>query len=658
MAPKFGQEPSPLLQKLWLQVLGYGLGILTYGLLLQLTLPAWLSAFFQKGFILPLLAFSLWCLSFRLRHRLEPFISFGITLVIFALPLTLLWSTGRTGSALIGGILPWSDTVGYFRIAQSLLDGRDVYLGFSRPFFPGYLAVLLGLAQRNLMVVQALLTGGVAIACYLASREVRRTHGNVVAVTMLTGIFLFFTPYLGSLMTENLGIVMGALSFALLWRGATQRRQDLLLLGIFLLTLGLCARMAAIFILPLVVWWGDRLLHQRRHPGWFFWKGMGLVILGLGLNALCSQIISDTPYVSFGNYSFVLYGLLTGGKWSSAINSYPEMAQMSPSEQATFVYGLCRDIIRQDPFSLPVGLVRAYGTTLGEGTARLLIRFVQGVPLWFLINVVVRPLLLVGIAICLWAGRQRPRALQALTVFRERSPVYGLLLAYVAGTWLSAPLAPISDALWRPYATTMIGLYALLGLGLGAVVLSVGELWQRRQGNLPPRELWLQSPTHWGRYPLASLLGFLVMGMAVLGPLGMKALIPQYVEAQSPCLGGQITVPVYINLTNAIYLHGEQAIAQSRVPNLRVSDFQEGLQPLLIRPEQRTLGLALKRLQPGNTLLPSVNHASRLMLLRTELMPEHSGHYIACGKVEPFPRSSSPERTFLRVSSLHPQLPT
>jgi hypothetical protein len=134
----------------------------------------------------------------------------------------------------------------------------------------------------------------------------------------------------------------------------------------------------------------------------------------------------------------------------------------------------------------------------------------------------------------------------------------------------------------------------------------------------------------------------------------MKAFIPHPGKVQSPCLGEQIAVPTYITPTNAIHLRGNRAIAQSRVPHLRVSDFREGLRPLLVRKELRTLGLALKRLQVGSTLIPSVKHQSRFMLLPTELMPEHSGHYIACGNVEPFPRTSSPERTFLRVSSLHP----
>jgi hypothetical protein len=387
------------------------------------------------------------------------------------------------------------------------------------------------------MVVQALLTGGVAIACYLAIREVHRTYGGLVAATAMTGIVLFFTPYLGSLMTENLGIVMGALSFALLWRGATQRRQGLLLLGIFLLTLGLCARMAAVFILPLVVWWADRLFHQHRLPGRFFWQGMGLVVLGFGLNSLFSQMISDTPYVSFGNYAFVLYGLLTGGTWSSIIKDYPEMAQLSQSEQPAFIYSLCMDIIRQNPFSLPMGMVRAYGTTLVEGSSRFLVRFVQGVPLWMLVNVFVRPLLLVAIAVCVWAGRQRPKVLQSLTVFQERSPVYGLLLAYVVGTWLSAPLAPIYDAGWRPYATTMIGLYALLGIGLWAVVLTLKDLWQRRQGKIPSQAAWFQPSTHWERYPLASLLGFLIIGDIPPGTVGDESIHSTPWEGSKPMPG-------------------------------------------------------------------------------------------------------------------------
>ena len=88
-----------------------------------------------------------------------------------------------------------------------------------RPLFPGLLAVLLTLTGRNLMASLGILTAITAGACYLAAKEIQRTHGAEAAAFVLTILFLFYRYNSGLVMSESLGVTLGALGFVLIWRG-------------------------------------------------------------------------------------------------------------------------------------------------------------------------------------------------------------------------------------------------------------------------------------------------------------------------------------------------------------------------------------------------------------------------------------------------------
>lgn len=110
-------------------------------------------------------------------------IGLTLTLVVFGLPLSGLWTSGISTSALIGGLLPFSDAGGYFNDARRLLDGV-LFPDFSarRSMFAGMLAAVLGLTGRNLQLTLAILVAVTAISCYLAGREVQLSHGTAAGV--------------------------------------------------------------------------------------------------------------------------------------------------------------------------------------------------------------------------------------------------------------------------------------------------------------------------------------------------------------------------------------------------------------------------------------------------------------------------------------------
>jgi len=630
-----------------------------FALLLHLGLPSdfgfWILA--DRVWLGAIALLSLF-LSFRQTHRLEPYLSFSVALLLFGLPLAAIWSTGTTSLAAIGGILPWSDAVKYVRIGHRLLDAGFIDLGFSRPFFPGFLAVLLDITGRDLMAVQAMLTAAPAIACYLTSREIRRTLGALPAALVLASLLLFYSHFIGALMTESLGLILGTLGFAVLWRGGVQRREDLLLLGIFLVTLGLCARMAAIGVLPLLLLWGTLLMaRQGGKPGLFLLKGSGLILLGFALNSLLSRLISGGNYMSFGNYSYVLYGLLTGGNWQSVLKDHPEIASLPGAQQVQEIYRLCLEIIRSDPMSLVSGVLRSWDAMLKQGSARLIPPLIPWISLQTWLHYLIRPLLAIGLGIALIGGRVNRPWLKRFTPLQTRSPVYGLLLAYIGGTLLSAPFAPLWDGGWRPYAVTLVGCYAVVGLGVWAVLQGGQDLIravfrQPAAAEKPQEEAMSLASQGWESYSTAAVLGWLLTGVIIFGPLWVMATAKVPTMGPKPCPADMETAFVYIHPHVALHLQRDNDLARTHLPQVRLSDFRQGLQPL--EKSQPALVNALGQLEPGQTLLSSLLTKSRLILIDTPLMPAQAGPYFACGRVEPFPGPPSPERTFLRVSAFHP----
>ena len=184
--------------------------------------------------------------AYRLSGWTGTLASLSLTLILFALPLLALWNSGDSFDGAMGGLLPSTDASGYYWDARRVLEG-DTFSTFSsrRPLFPGMLAALLGLTQQNLQVTLAVLVAINAISCFFLAREIQRTHGTVTGLLVITILFLFYRGYAGIVFTENLGLAMGAVGFALLWRGASQRRVNHCLLGLFLLTLALNARAGA-----------------------------------------------------------------------------------------------------------------------------------------------------------------------------------------------------------------------------------------------------------------------------------------------------------------------------------------------------------------------------------------------------------------------------
>lgn len=396
------------------------------------------------------------------------------------------WTSAVSDHSLLAGFFPLSDSSSYLDSSIRLWrDGELSSVMSRRPLTSALGAVLFFLCRGDVRCVLAVIVFLVALALTLPVRELIRTHGWWAGYAMFLALFLFYRRFIGTWLSEHTGLALGCLAFALLWRmvHAASRSRVLLVAGLLLLALALCARAGAFFVLPALMLWAGR--HWRGVTRFSF-RSCALAgvaaAAGLGLNAVVLHALGN-PRAAVGNFSYVLYGLVHGGDWTQVLHDHPEVRQLPEIERNQAIYDYAIQRISDHPSSLVAGAARAYGHLLvpnegpccfvrfalqrgirecagfapvaaGGGTARRM-----AANPWPTLQIAANYASLFGLCLLGLVG--------LYFVFRDRLPGSTLLLWAVAGIVASAPFAPPWDAdLMRVYAATMPFMLALPALGL------------------------------------------------------------------------------------------------------------------------------------------------------------------------------------------------
>lgn len=547
-------------------------------------------------------------LAFNLPGRTGALAGLAMTLAAFALPLAGLWSgTVRAGNA-IGGLIPWNDANGYYLNAQRLLEGFSFGSSNfgSRWLFPGLLASLMGLTGQNLQVTLAILVAITAISCFLLAREVQFSHGTAAGVTTLLLSFLFYQPFSGETMTEALGLAMGAIGLAVLWRGAYRRRIGIVWVGMFLLTLALYARPGALLVLPALIAAGAWAFRGRSWISLpFVIGGVSAVGLGVLVNRGMLQVLAPDA-MAFNNFSYTLYGVAVGGKgWKQAWVDYPQLADVADApELARRIYALAFDKIRADPQPMLRFMWDRWRAYLQPWTTRAYSFFdvrhdIPLIPLHALLYDVA----IVGWVAC-WV--------------RRREPAHAFLAAGALGIVASVPL--LTDGGLRVYAATIPISALLVGVGVSLIIEKVKRCAPSRP---PPDTLW----------PHASVVfGLCLAALVVAGPLVTKALSHRPQLAEAPCPDGQDVAYVRVARGSAIHIVGDSTISQARVPQVRLGDFLS----TMVRDAPPRLAEEISQAGPCTTMLSPLNLKDGspvyYLLADTRMMPKQPGIIRACGK--------------------------
>ena len=372
----------------------------------------------------------------------------GIT--AFTFPVLEYWITAQSHGNALAGYIPWADATEYFHCAETHLLGTQSppHCG-KRPFYIAFLTGLLWLTGNSLqlaLLLQSAILGGATV---VLAREVFRTLNAPAALSAYAVIFVFAAALCSGLaMTENIGLVLGTLALALLWRYAHDGPPPLLFVGVCVLAAALSARPGALFVLPALLLWivlyGKGSLLNR-----FALAAAAGLIAASAMALMASPILiaGGTLGSTHSNFSYSVYGLVVGGKgWLQVAIDHPEIfEQDSPKGLTDKVYQLALESFREKPHLFVLGYIKGVAKYFDA-----LFRYATDFkPLRL-------ALLLVPWALGVWAS-----------LWRWREPPCALLLMVQAGIILSSPFL-IYDAHSRAFASTV---------AVDALFVALGMVW-------------------------------------------------------------------------------------------------------------------------------------------------------------------------------------
>jgi hypothetical protein len=323
--------------------------LVLFGSVLAAKIDGRFSSIFATGGISVFVA--IFILSFFLMRKLtntNGFLFKTISIIIFALPLSWVWTSGNSETSFIGGLLPWSDASGYYLGAQQLLSGEKLTLFTSRrPLFSAYLSFFLWLTGKNLLLAAASMTFLVAYSVQLLVIETRKRTGNISGAFLFTLLFFFYRQYAGQFLSLQLGFPLGILSLLSFFRAADSRNWRFTLFGLSLLSLALNARAGAFVILPLLIIWGLMEIRKSISIGLpkYLILGSGAIAVGFLASWSLVQMFGPHGGGNFSNFPYVIYSLAAGNKqWTQFSQDYPEV---DPEPAVVFEYAI--DLIKTKP---------------------------------------------------------------------------------------------------------------------------------------------------------------------------------------------------------------------------------------------------------------------------------------------------------------------
>ena len=496
----------------------------------------------------------------------------GTTILVsalFAVPLLWQWSIPRYDGFVIAGVLPWSDASGYYLGALRLLHGVPLdALSSRRPFFPGFLGVLLSLTGTNLQQTLTLFCILNAVACTLLAHEIRRTFGVVSAAIVLVATFYCYNgyPFVGAVVTEHLGLAMGALGLSAVIRGAATGRAGWLLCGSFLFSMALNARAGALLVLPALVGWalvkdGFRL---ARNNVMFALKVGLAAALGFACNIALLKTAGCQQSKLFSNFGSVLYGMASGYQdWTLVYHEHPGINERE-------IMPLAVEKIRKDPKTWIIGVIRAYKDYFKPST---MFRFLY---LPDRAQQMISYLLFV---------------LGLLSLFRMiatiRNPLSSVLILLNAGILASIPFVPpIDDGIRAMTATIPI-------TGLTAAYL----FGRKRDRNDTP-------PTH-NLADYSGPLGVALTVLCVLGPIVVKYTAKPLVVPSGEYPGGYECIPLEVHKGGYVNIVADDSVSRTRVPIIRRSDYLAAMKGR--EAQYPELWAALNDIEAGQSLITGLN---------------------------------------------------
>lgn len=603
-------EQLPLF--IW-QLICIGISILSFTFILLNYAPSLLrpiSMALRTGFgvVIPITALGMY-LAFRLPGRVGNLFALTATMSLFALGLAGLWASGNTQSVILNGLIPLTDAAGYYTDALRLQYGADVSnFTAMRPLFAGLLSFFLWISNNNLMVAVSIFTAIAGFSCYVASREIQRTHGTEVAVFFLILIFLYYRHHSGTTMSESLSVPVSLLGIALIWRGIYAKHEWTTLFGIGMIALALNIRPGAMFVLPALLLWGGWIFRGgKRFSFKFLGIGVLLIICVFYINNLMIDFVAGPNGVAFENFAWAFYGLSSGGKsWTYIFESHPELQLLKDTEITPAIYKLAFEQILNNPLLIIKGSL-FYWKMFFSSSWYNAYAFVAGENYW--VNEIAR-----------W-GMYVLGILGTIKLYKDqKNPYASLAVAAAMGVLVSVPFVPPTDAYRvRLYAATIPFFILLPGMGLFFIQEKISVRFFKPS--------LIVSPENFSSAASATLIIIFLL----MSPLLIKTNGELPAPPEMTCPPDMDSFFTQYNKGSFINIHRESKVFLDHMPDFHQSTFRRNAHSL----PDINLTTILENVEPPKTIFYSVDLATNqqaFIIIETDLLPEPGSLLHFCGE--------------------------
>jgi hypothetical protein len=418
------------------------------------------------------------------------------------------------------------------------------------------------------------------LCCYYAAREVNRNYGPAAAALTMYLMYVYYRQFIGSTLTESLGLAFGALSLGFLLWGARTHSFRITLCGLFLASLALNVRPGPLFILVLlVVWFAFTFRRSKTLAGLArpFLAGSGVILLAFAINFIMIKALSTPGAALFSRFPPTFYGLVVGGKdWVQVYEDYPAVLKLPAAQQSAAIYAYALDAIRANPGRFAKGISNFFLDFFSAKRGAFTFIHDEMFIRWALFF-----LSFLGIVF--------------LTLKRKDSRST-LLLAGLAGIVLSTPFVPSRDSNWmRTYGAVIPFIVIIPSLSLALFT----------PGGIAVDEEDLEDEENAFRSPGFILPALLVVSV-IAGPFIVKAFTQPPMVKPLVCGPSDTAYAVRINPGSYIRVIADDAAAESRLPDMRISDLLHSVQTF-----DYQYVFAQLPYRPGMTLLNTLDLVSR-----------------------------------------------
>jgi hypothetical protein len=540
---------------------------------------------------------------------------------IFSFALVGLWASAYTETNVIAGILPRRDAFSFFTGSLALIE-KGYLVGYAkrRPLFSGFFAFFLWLAGGNLQVAMAGTVFLAAIVTYFSIIEVNKTLNPPSAVIFFIPQFLYIRRFIGNVLSENMGYILGMAAFTFFLIAIRKKREQqkgstlFVFSAVFLFTLAQVARPGAIATLPfLVIFVGWLWKGKQKLPWKIVVIALLCIIAGFLINSFVFNQITSEKTSQISNFGYGIYGVAVGGKsWGQIFIDHPEINTLATHIRERKIMEIIILEILNHPDNFIKGIMHQFSVifslkpinTYNVYSCMLTNNEFMNYALiysYFLFSII-------GIGAC---------------IFQRKNPLFVFILVLLVGFLFSLPVSPAYQTQYMRYyaaSTSLLGILPAVGFSL--IFKITAKKFKLTK--------YLQSPGHYEISDLNIVFTILLIAIVLAGPLLIKAIAPKRDLISSGCPDGEseVILNYYPGSSVSIISYGP-----TWVPNISEHDYKKGIHNI---PDKETIDY-FDNITVPNTIFPTINlldDSDLYVVIDIDLLPQKKTTLHSCGNIE------------------------